>query len=1688
MGFLRRLVSAFVFTAAFFITGGIAGLTALGGAGFFTTITGSSLWIKTGLFFASTVIGGEINNALRTQPGIPSHESTIYSGDAPALNIVGVAPVGGHITDFQPNVDVYNNVDLRDEECVIATYTIANHALTELQDIEIAGRWINIKSTELKQTRIHPINQDLRGLVAVSWNITGDGVQLDDSPLPVNKLGIGLSYVTIYFYRTKDWVGKTIQNTRPWERVRFRGNGGGNNPATLLAIHLKNTLGLDDSNIDQPSLAIAEQHCRDLDYQANGTWTSGEEEGVTTWLAQAMDGAVVQSGDKFYIHAGVNSVPKTTINKKDHHILSFIVNNPTLAWNDMANTIQAQIVDSAQNYRRVSTPKLVHRAAFQRDDRNYTRNVGGMRFVNNQDQARKILSQIIARAQERTTISVVVHDSTLPKGLSVWDKILIESPEDGVFGDYRILNMARSIEGVVFIECSRETDDVWKPNIDFISLPPNDYFIPTSLDPKPPTNLNVVEQITVNNAIVNSKAIVTWTNHETVPTTRLLAWLDGVPVADEYIVDGGSTYTISGLTNGKLVVILRGISEAGLPSEETNEKVIDIIAEDPKPPKPRVPSITIVDPVLNIETVAGDNTFEIEFRVLFDRKQVPPTFTVENFERGTLIENKSCLPNAKVVSQVASWNSGYYRVGCLARNRTNGKATTISQQWRQITRDEHFVEFEESELDWPGVLYQIFLDRPSNLLISHSDRPAGDVDWQTWVSTAPNVYPFHRNTVNTTLPNYTTRWYDPAKPATGTLTKHLIDVNPNIVDLIGGRQELELFTWAVEYRQEPGGAVLTTNEQDLLFDGDPTTVEIDGYIDQFRVKFWVNFGRINVSPAVEGLGIRVTSSEPSTDEPPEDPASFPEVLDRTVIVDAFFNQTMPTADGFESGDVYELTPAVPGLAFNANNRQFRGTPTEPGVYFMEYRLKRNNDTIAFEDFYFTVLSTLGPGLPAVAVNIPAFTDNIEIYHTTSGQLRISLIEGRDGLPPYSYSVEMVSGDINLFPSVRTVGPSILVEGLTLDLDEAREGQTWEVNYIVTDSIGIQAIQPFTLEYTQNTGMVVFDQTDGQVFLLNQNDFDDTSGIWGHIGTIPSDWLLPGFTATENILAADTDSDGVPWIIVSDGAGFGPGDISKLYKVNVNNFDDTSGDFGLVGNLPSNLRSVNSLIITSDGRFFAIESGGTGSRMWRINPDNPIDENDPYGEIDSDFPRYGSGNNIFHVRGATQIGDGRVLAIGWPDSDNSDGTRIINVNLEDPGLSLELFRLRSANPYRLYRDSMTWFRGRVYITTGSGTARIASFDPDTFEFEPVDVADGNLPSDLGNARSLCTIIFPTDIVEDPLILNDPPNVIRQVSGNITPIVLPAASGGSGVYVYSLSELPATSLIFNSNTRTIAGGISGNSIGTHNMVYTVTDSLGQTLSRTWQFTITAPIDSHINPPVVLPPTPVGGLYIPVIDAQTIQMGQVTVITLPEAQSGVGNVYSISQTPGGVDFIGNFNLNGRELSLNPTDLNLGSTGIYSPGNSAGFRYVVTSSNGTTFTRVFVVLVRSDNVVMTAPTGLVLAYAPPLDFDCSFQPTWLPANAKIRDECLFYRITYDRPAGAYTMGLDIDLDVEAIGTVFADGQKANAYVSTFSGRNVIEAFVSMGERVIGIDLDIRIAAKNSNGAQGPWSDWFDISWDSNQ
>ena len=459
MGFFKRLFGTILFTGLF------VGLTILSGGGL-TAALASGLLRKTAVFFFATLLSGEINQALQQRPDLPPNEYSGYATNAPGENVFGITTKPAVVTHLEPSPQVETLGVVRTQKRLIVVYTVAQHELERLLDVQLSGVWMGLDDIQdegagfvRKTTELVNAKGSFEGKVWFAWNLTGDGDTLQEqSHIPDGRRGDGLSWVAVIYDRDDFWV-KAIR--LDILNVRFRVDRGENNPATLLSQHLQTHLGIPAAKIDAAALAEAEAVCVAKGYEANGKWKSGEEYQVLTWLTDAMDGALVDAAGVYYIHAGGDRDVSAVITQD--MCLEYADLSPMPAWDQIGNTVVAEILDRDSDYERVSTGELRYPAAYSADgDKPYVVNMGGLRFVDNKEQAYKIMLQRLVRMNETTTYTLLLSDQfDEVKNIQAWDKIQLNLIGEGLLTTCRVVSIARALNGQTFVECARERSYVW---------------------------------------------------------------------------------------------------------------------------------------------------------------------------------------------------------------------------------------------------------------------------------------------------------------------------------------------------------------------------------------------------------------------------------------------------------------------------------------------------------------------------------------------------------------------------------------------------------------------------------------------------------------------------------------------------------------------------------------------------------------------------------------------------------------------------------------------------------------------------------------------------------------------------------------------------------------------------------------------------------------------------------------------------------------------------------------------------------------------------------------------------------------------------------------------------------------------------------------------------------------------------
>ncbi|MCY3810252.1 MAG: FG-GAP-like repeat-containing protein [Gammaproteobacteria bacterium] len=199
---------------------------------------------------------------------------------------------------------------------------------------------------------------------------------------------------------------------------------------------------------------------------------------------------------------------------------------------------------------------------------------------------------------------------------------------------------------------------------------------------------------------------------------------------------------------------------------------------------------------------------------------------------------------------------------------------------------------------------------------------------------------------------------------------------------------------------------------------------------------------------------------------------------------------------------------------------------------------------------------------------------------------------------------------------------------------------------------------------------------------------------------------------------------------------------------------------------------------------------------------------------------------------------------------------------------------------------------------------------------------------GDTASMRLSIRVVEAAEDLSFTGSVSNQTYEVNETITPLNLPAATGGRGKLAYTL-EPKVPGLDFDDANRRLSGRPT--TVGTYAMTYRVTDEDGEADER--RFTIT----------VRRQPPPDSRPLLPAIDDMTFTLAERVSVTLPEASGGDDpKKYTLSPRPTGLSFNGAT----RELFGTPSEAR----------TWRSVRYEVEDRDGDSHYREFAITVEPD------------------------------------------------------------------------------------------------------------------------------------
>ena len=286
---------------------------------------------------------------------------------------------------------------------------------------------------------------------------------------------------------------------------------------------------------------------------------------------------------------------------------------------------------------------------------------------------------------------------------------------------------------------------------------------------------------------------------------------------------------------------------------------------------------------------------------------------------------------------------------------------------------------------------------------------------------------------------------------------------------------------------------------------------------------------------------------------------------------------------------------------------------------------------------------------------------------------------------------------------------------------------------------------------------------------------------------------------------------------------------------------------------------------------------------------------------------------------------------------------------------------------------------IVIADTADVAQDTDFDAELTAHRGLDSVNFDQPMRIRNVGAMMPDTMPA-FADDASIAE----ITATRDSAITTVTLPAATGGNGALVYSISPNLPTGVDFNATTRQLSGTPTALLTRTE-FTYTVTDEDGDTDTLTFHLTVAAPD--------LMPAFAADASIAEIVATQNVA---ITAVTLPAASGGDGALtYSLSPNlPAGLSF----NTTTRRFSGTPTAVL----------SRTQFTYTVTDEDGDTDTLQFYLTVNAP-----APVDLMPAFADDASIaeivatqNVAITPITLPA-ATGGDTPLAYSLSPSPPAG---------------------------------------------------------------------------------
>ena len=553
---------------------------------------------------------------------------------------------------------------------------------------------------------------------------------------------------------------------------------------------------------------------------------------------------------------------------------------------------------------------------------------------------------------------------------------------------------------------------------------------------------------------------------------------------------------------------------------------------------------------------------------------------------------------------------------------------------------------------------------------------------------------------------------------------------------------------------------------------------------------------------------------------------------------------LPAASGGTSPYTYTLTPALPtGLTFTASTRTLSGTPTSSQTTAQTYTYKAAdaNGATALQTFTITVNTALSLG----TIANQTYTENQQIT-----DLVLPAATGGTGSITYSISPSLPGG-LSFAASTRTLSGTPT---------SSQTAQTY--TYTATDANGATISQTFTITVD---GLLSLGTIADQTYTQNQQITDlvlpAASG-----GTSPYTYTLTPALPTGLTFTASTRTvSGTPSVVKSE----------TEYTFQVTDSDGTivSQTFDLTVNAALSLGTVANQTYTQSHQITDLvlpaAAEGTGSITYSISPSLP-----------SGLSFAASTRTLSGTPTSSQT-TAQTYTYTATDANGATASQTFNITV-NTALSLGTIANQTYTENQQITDLVL---PAATGGTGSITYSISPSLPGGLSFAASTRTLSGTPTSSQTAQTYtytatdangATISQTFTItVNTALSLGTIANQTYTQNQQITDLVLPAASGGTSPYTYTLTPALPTGLTFTASTRTVSGTPSAVKAQTQ-YTYTATDANGTTAVQTFNLTVNAALSLGT-----------------VFNQTYTQNQQITDLVLPAASGGT-SPYTYTLTP--------------------------------------------------------------------------------------------------------------------------------------------------------------------------------------------------